>query len=472
MTVHESARETSAVEYSDVVVCGGGPAGIAAAVAAARSGARTSLLEVHGCLGGVWTAGALSWILEADKKGILSELTHILDRREARALDTRRSFGYDVEVMKQVLDDLALDSGVRVQLHTRVVAALTDSANRVTHVITESKSGRQAWPAEIFVDATGDGDVAAQAGCGYDYGHPASGLAQPMTLMGLLTGIHVNDVDEFVAGGIAPRSQMPRSTSISRYKRAKDHLMQEFGRASVAPSYTAPALWCIYEDLFALMANHEYNVSAMDAEAITQATMNARSELHGIVTALRSLGGRWQNVRLVATGAQIGVREGRRIHGRYSVNVDDLRRGAHHDDAVCHVESGADVHALSRDEGGYLSRATDVLQDPSVATNEVAPVRPYDIPLRALVARDVDGLLLAGRCISGDFLAHASYRVTGNAVAMGQAAGAVAALSAESGLLPHDIAWVDAKRAIDRVVHLSAQRIKASQDHLNHPALL
>jgi hypothetical protein len=449
MTTHwERGRELPLADNSEVVVCGGGPAGFAAAVAAARTGVRTTLLEAHGCLGGVWTAGALSWILEADKPGILAELTDLLDRRGARAGNAENSYGYDVEIMKLTLDELVTDAGVQVQLHTRVAAAYTNTANRLSTVVTESKSGRQAWNGRVFIDATGDGDLAAQAGCGFDYGHPDTGELQPMSLMALLSGVHLAEVAPFVAGGaeLAGAAGTPQSR---RYLAAKDRLRNEFARAGIEPSYAAPTLWCIHEDLFALMSNHEYGVSATDAAAITDATVRARAELHRQVIALRALGGVWSGLRLVSTGAQIGVREGRRVHGRYRVTVDDLRSGTRHDDAVCRVSSGADVHSLSADEGGYLSRATSVLQSSTVATSRVAPVQSYDIPLRALIARDVDGLLLAGRCISGDFLAHASYRVTGNAVAMGQAAGVAGALAARAGLAVQDVPWADVRAGLE-----------------------
>ena len=154
--------------------------------------------------------------------------------------------------------------------------------------------------------------------------------------------------------------------------------------------------------------------------------------MHQLIDALRSLGDPWRNVKIVATAAQIGVREGRRIHGRYTVSVDDMLNGVKHDDAVCRVTFGIDVHSTNQQhstgiEGQGVKRST----------------QPYDIPLRAFIARDADGLLLAGRCISGDFLAHSSYRVTGNAVAMGEAAGAAAALAARHDCLPHEVKWED-----------------------------
>lgn len=416
-TYSEPTRELPVVDTVDVLVCGAGPAGVAAAIAAARAGAHTRLIEVHGCLGGVWTAGALSWIIDsAGKPGIMAEIIDELDRRGAR--DTRvpggRNFAYDVEEMKLLLDEMCLQAGVEVQLHTRVCAAARDAGNRLSVAITESKSGRQAWAAKAFVDATGDGDLAAQAGCGFDVGHPETGQVQPMSLMALLTGVRFGDIEPFVGGNMA----VP-----------KDRLLAEMARAGVSPSYGAPTLFRIREDLFALMANHEYGVSATDASQLTAATMRARAEVHSLVRSLRDLGAPWASLRIVATGAQIGVREARRIHGRYTLTGEDLRRGARHADAVCRVSFGIDVHSTDPSKG---NRAIEAKPQKSL---------PYDIPLRALIARDVDGLLMAGRCISGDFLAHSSYRVTGNAVAMGQAAGTTAALAAASDRLPHEVPW-------------------------------
>jgi len=158
----------------DVIVCGGGPAGVAAALAAARTGAKTRLMEVNGCLGGVWTAGLLSWILDVGNKTALMEtIVKELKRRDGAA-DYPGAVAYDVEAMKLLLEDLCGKAGVTVRLHTRVAATASSPARRLTHVVTESKSGREAWGAKAFVDATGDGDLAAQAGCRFDFGRPGS----------------------------------------------------------------------------------------------------------------------------------------------------------------------------------------------------------------------------------------------------------------------------------------------------------
>lgn len=396
----EPSRFVSVRGEFDVIVCGAGPAGVAAALSAARSGAKTMLIELHGCLGGVWTAGALSWVIDAGNKGgIMKEITELLASRGARLLKGR-SFAFDVEIMKLILEELMFDAGVRVRLHTRVVAVSKSHPRRIEAIITESKSGREAWGAKVFIDTTGDGDLAALSGCGYDMGAPETGVTQPMSLIGLVAGVKASEISDFVGGGVA---------------QAKVNLLAEIRRGGCQPSYESPTLFPVREDFFALMANHIYGPKADNADDVTAATLQSRAELHRVVDALRSLGGPWRDLRLVATAAQIGVREGRRIHGLYSVTQRDLMEGSSHTDAVCRCTFGIDVHSTTPGQGKSYD-----------ASNQLK-TRSYDIPLRALIARDIDNLLMAGRCISGDFIAHSSYRVTGNAVAMGEAAGTAAA---------------------------------------------
>jgi hypothetical protein len=416
------------VDRSDVVVCGAGPAGVTAAIAAARTGAKTRLLEVGGCLGGVWTCGLLSWILDSgNKPGLMQEILAGLTARDA-SVRFGGSVGYDVEGMKVLLEQMCLEAGVHVRLHTRVVSAAESDAGQLALAVTESKSGREAWAGKIFIDATGDGDLAARAGCGFDYGREGSGQAQPMSMICLLAGIRPEEVHPFVRGLAEPAGEPDPKT----------RLLEEMRRAGVDPSYSRPTLFCIRKDLFCLMANHEYGVSGMDAGQLTEATLRSRAEVHKLVDALRSLGGPWQNVHIIATAEHIGVREGRRIHGLYTVSTEDLVRGTRHDDAVCEVRFPVDVHS------------TDPAKDKGIPQQGVR-AKPYDIPYRALVAKDVDGLLLAGRNISGDFIAHSSYRVTGDAAAMGEAAGTAAAIAARTNRLPQDVPWKEIRAAVELV---------------------
>jgi hypothetical protein len=412
----EEAREIPVVGGYDVIVCGAGPAGFAAALAAARSGASTALLEVHGCIGGIWTAGMLSWILDAfNKPGIMAELLRRLAEQE-NGRQVNRAWVYHPEPMKLLLEEMLLEAGVKIRLFTRVVGAVADEKNRLAAVVTESKSGREVWTAKSFVDATGDGDLAAQAGCGFDFGRPGDGVTQPMSLMALFHGVRTDEIAPFV-------NHLAEARDLGR---GKANLLEELRSAGIDPSYGGPSIFEIHDGLYALMANHQYNVSAIDADDMTRATLEARRENHAMIAALRKKGGPWKGVEILATGEQIGTREGRRIHGRYSVSDDDLKNGARFDDGICHVTFGIDVHS------------TDPGQTKAIESKPFKS-KPYDIPLRALMAKDLDGLVVAGRCISGGFIAHSSYRVTGNSVAMGEAAGVVCAVAAKERVLPHEV---------------------------------
>ena len=426
---HEPALDLPLNQEADVIVCGAGPAGVTAAITAARAGAKVRLFEWRGCLGGVWTAGLLGYLLDFAKTGFATELNHRMAERGIRRGTNAKSITYEPEGMKVLLEELCVEEKVQFLLHTRVAAAYKDG-RRLTTVVTESKAGRQAWRAPVFIDASGDGDLGAMAGCGWQLGEEKACPCQPMSLNALLVCkdaaalkdyIHVSDPDATVS-------------------KSKEAFLAEIKRAGFFPSYSRPTLWQVRDNLLLVMMNQQFSVKPFEADKITEATVQARAELNKIVNGLRKLGGPWEGLQIAATAEQIGVRDGRRIEGRFTVSENDVVTGARHEDAVVRPTFGVDIHALNAD----MNRTNAI-------SNKGIKVKPYDIPLRALIAKDVDGLMMAGRCISGDFIAHASYRVTGNAVAMGEAAGAVAAIAATSKRLPHEVAWSEGAAMLAKI---------------------
>lgn len=402
MTFLEEAREIEVKDSYDVIICGGGPAGISAAVSSARNGARTLLVETGGFLGGIWTSGLLSVILDVEGKGgIVQELKTGLNKINAiMPRGNKHNFYTDIEAMKTFLDNLCIDTGVDILFHSYVVNAVKKERN-IQGVIIENCEGRIAYTAKNFIDCTGNGDLSAHAGCSWQTGHPVSGKSQPATMQSIVIGVPEFD------GNMETYEE-----KLAFYKMLVKH--------GFNPSLKAPtAVKLPYGALCALAVNHEFGVKFDSAQSVTKATLNARREINSAVEVLREKAG-WKDLRLVSTPSHIGLREGRRILGKYTLTLEDIIKGNRFDDGICLARFAVDIHALDASMShGY--------------GNDGITVKPYNIPYRSLVSAEYDNLGMAGRCISGDFYAHASYRVTGNALAMGEAIGHAAASAAKNG---------------------------------------
>lgn len=405
------------VKY-DVVVCGGGPAGIGAALGAARMGMKTIILEAGGCLGGTWTRGQLSWIFDFKKKGICPEIISRLDARNARHGGNDKDFVYEPEAMKIILEDLIAEAGVDVRYFTTCCAAYKDGA-KMSVLVSESKSGREAWAAKIFIDCTGDGDVCARAGAEFDIGTDGDRIVQPCSFNAIVS---VEDVEK-----LGDRITAYKKDSLAGHVEATQLNLRDLRAAGIEPSYNMPTLFHLGGNILLMMFNHEYGVHCDSADEITRATIRARREVFKMADALSKSNSQWRNMRIIATSEHIGIREGRRVCGLYEVTTADLLSGARHSDAVTRATFGVDLHAHTEE----INRSKTI--------THLDGFKPYDIPLRALVCRDVDCLMMAGRCISGDRIAHGSYRVTGNAVDMGYSAGCAAAKFISEGKTPHSL---------------------------------
>jgi hypothetical protein len=246
---------------------------VTAAITAARAGARVRLFEWRGCLGGIWTAGLLGYFLDFNKPGFAKELRDKLDARGARANSTSTSrFCYDPEALKLLLEELCLEAGVKFQYHTKVSAAFREG-NRLTTIITESKSGRQAWRAPVFIDTTGDGDLGFQAGCAFEIGMAEDCPCQPMSLNALLVVKDAEALREFIRFG---QPKPGENTDSEKKKRIKEVLVS----TGHFPSYAGPTLWHVQGSLVFAMMNHEYGIKPWDAAEVTAATVRARAEMN------------------------------------------------------------------------------------------------------------------------------------------------------------------------------------------------
>lgn len=397
----------------DVIVCGGGPSGVAAAISSSRKGAKTLLIEQGGCLGGFWTQGLLTWLIDTFDKGAL--LNEVMKRLEISA--DGKSFPYisrftaDTEKTKFEFERMCKESGVDILYHTFVSDAVTDG-RIVRSVLTESKSGHIYFDATVYIDATGDGDLGYFCGASYEIGNE-SGVTQPMSLVAHVDGATI--------------SGTPYDSRYTQSKEAKSRILEDMANAGVIPSYRSPLIAVLSEkyNTLGFMANHEYG-SGLSAKDITEGTIHAREEIHTVVDGLRRRGGIWKNIHITATADMIGVREGRRLKGLYKITADDVADGRSFDDGICTVTFNTDIHALSPEKGNAFEKKYGTKHP------------PYQIPLRSLISADLDNLMMAGRCISGDFVAHSSYRVGGPAFRTGEVAGICAAYCVKNAVFPHD----------------------------------
>lgn len=387
MKFMEETLQTRVGNAYDVIVAGGGPSGCAAAIAAARAGSRVLLVENQGCLGGMWTAGFVNPLFDnKNKGGLLAEWIEDLKSHGAWGGFWDISFHY--EYMKELLERKCLEAGVTVLLDTRYTGVKTEG-NRVCGVFTDSIDGRVYYPAGVVVDATGDAAVAADAGAEWVLGDDNQSC-QAMTLMFL-----VGNIPEKYRDGLNLHDVLFRA-----YERQGQNRKMPFEKPFLIPVPNA--------DFGVVQLTHMRGFSPLSAEQRSLALVEGRKQVLEIFELLREYDEDFKSLMLLQTAPLLGVRESRRIVGEYCLTEEDLMNGAQFEDGITTATFGIDIHDAD-------------------STNQTCRgVKPYQIPYRCLIPRGIEGLLVAGKTISGTHVAMASYRVTGDCCAMGEAAGKAA----------------------------------------------
>jgi 2-polyprenyl-6-methoxyphenol hydroxylase-like FAD-dependent oxidoreductase len=467
--IYEPAREVPVVAEADVVVAGGGPGGLPAAIAAARHGAKTILIERYGFLGGLATAALVVPILGHTASGRIMPLHgDIADRsrvpivegllRETvermHALRGAPSWQealqwwgirFNAEAFKRVADEMVQEVGVRLFLHTLVTDAIVENG-RIVGLIIENKSGRQAILGEIVIDATGDADVAFRAGAVTTKGRAFDGLTMPMGCF-----FHLDGLPELMDAQQNAAYEQVRHAALS----GRFHLFSY--RFNSRNSY---------QDDHSTFGMSRWAGDSTNARDLTRIEVANRREVWKVLDFIRNEvrvdGVDFSNVYLRQSPVQIGPRESRQVIGDYVLTHSDLQQGLKFEDAVARGSWWVDIHCPY---GHGIPVSHCVIECPHgpdcpfwIAEHDKTMIHEediyppdddwYDIPYRSLTAKDMSNLLVSGRCISATSGGMSGVRVMGTCMAVGQAAGTAAALAARANGLTRDVDVVELRRVL------------------------
>ena len=425
------------IKDTDVLVIGGGPAGIAAAVASARVGANTVLVEQNGYLGGMATSGLVgpfmtSYSPDGKKqinKGIFEELVRRMENEggaihpgKIRAGSSYSSYikrghnhvgPFNPECLKKISETLCLEVGVDLLYYTFFLDAFSDDS-KVKGGIFASKSGLNIIKSKVTIDCTGDADVAFRAGAITKTGRENDKLTQPATLFFRVRNIDKKKMEEYLDKNSQPDG-MQFSNLVEKARSNSDFPIE---RGKV----------CIYEsvnsEIWRVNMTRITNINATDPIELTRASIKGRQQVQIIIKFMKKYLPGFEKVELIDSAPQIGIRESRRIVGEYVLTEEDVLNAINFKDSIALGGYPIDIH---QPDGK------------SVSFKFFKSNQAYKIPFRSLIPKNISFLLIAGRCISATHEALASARVMPICFATGQAAGVAAALSAQEGIQPRDL---------------------------------
>ncbi len=436
-SIVEAGRHIQVLAETQVLVVGGGPAGIAAALASARVGAKTMLVEYYGCFGGNITHSgveSVAWFRHEgtiEVGGILRELEETAKNMGASHDECQSiSQALDTELFKCVIDKLLLEAGVIPLLHCTAVDAIVEEG-KIKGIITESKSGRAAIMAQRVIDCTGDADVAAHAGV--PFVKPQKEGLMAVTPMFHVSGVNAARFQYYIKQELKPtyrdwggywEQQLDDDETLDMFSPFFDECFHRAYEEGIIPMIPHVTIGGTYSTVTAdgnvtgLNMIYICNIDCTDVFDLTKAEMQGRQNVLYALQAMRKYVPGFENVKLRNFAMQVGVRDSRRIRGHYWLTADDVMSEARFEDSI-------GVYPEFVDGRGVLLIPTTG--------------RYFHVPYRALLPQHVDNLLVAGRCISGDDIAFCAFRNISCCLLTGQAAGVAAAISLREGVTTQNV---------------------------------
>ena len=423
----------------DVVVVGAGPAGIGAAVAAARNGAKTLVFEAHGCIGGMGTSGMVSPFMTSYDapcanmiiRGVFEELVNrmveiggAIDPKGVRNEQPYASYfhighnnvtPFDPHAFKLIGMRMLRESGAELLLQTQFVNVIKDG-DRITGVVINNKDGLSVIEAKIVIDCSGDADVAARAGVNYIMGNEEDGNLQPASMF-----MRIADADmDVVNAHMAEHSDeiRPFFGPFSWIIKENPEDWDNFPRGEI----------CIFADVtpgeFSINCSRILDIDATKAEHVTRATMIGQEQCQHIFQFMKKHAPGFENSRIIATADAIGIRETRHIEGEYRLTGDEVAACKVHEDAIACMATNMDTHNKDNPGGSFFIPRNGPF---------------FTVPYLCLVPKGISNLLVAGRSISADAIAGSAIRMMPSCMAFGQAAGTAAAMAAAQNIAPKDV---------------------------------